>query len=461
MCPLSSQAASVDFVEVDGVPDSPTDSGLMQAPVTNTFAFLDRVTQPDISNWDKPSAPAAAWVAAHLVAAMVFISFVIAAGMQGGPGYVVVPSAWLIASSGLVAKVGWALLTNSSVKYQTPRVSPTVKLGLMTVLTEACRISLVPAGSAGQFGFAAVIAVMIGLRFAGLDAWDGIVRDPFVYVRSAVRPLRLLAALFGCLFFATTLVVLSRLVDPLLDYTWLREHGALTSRLDQFWLVVGAAVVLALPTLFLCEGISAVGRFHAAYDRQIAEHERKEQRVRLAGEIHDRALSTAEEIGRRSTEPRVRQLADELIQQLRRLQVERRELGAPRIVRDCLTEAAQKANSRGVDFRVDAPAEVLLLTVPGKGGDWLESFVNGHLANSLRHGANRADISLSTSDGFLNATYFDDAGGYSPALALGQRRGLAELESNVKKLGGEMRFREERGRTITTATLPVHASSAG
>ncbi len=422
---------------------------------------MEHFVTPDYRGWGPPNASVVAWLAVHFTATTVFLCSIAVADPTRYPGETVFAVLWVAALSGLVVQIARHLVfeeAGTSMAYRKSPFSTSTKGGLFLVLTATTHSAIAGIGPDATGSFFAVLALTIGVRIAGLNAWEGQRKERLEYVRSVFSAKGLVITAWALLMAGVPILFMAYVVDPRLPFLK-QTHGWLMpehfSRSAQYVDFVTNLAALIIPTVFLCEAIAFIARFHDNLNARLADQERRAERAEFAVTLHDRALNLARELRRRSPDAENLRLATLLEGELRTLQIEARSSDEPRPVESCVLNALRFATEYGIDVEVNAEEEVLRFELEPDRAATVESLLLVHFGNSFTHAATVATVILTVTENVLTFEYFDDGGGYDPEVALSKGGGLSTARGRVMELGGKLVFDRLHHLTRTYATVPL------
>lgn len=446
-----------------------TDSGRLRAISSAGRLVEFVVTPPTGGGEDLPRASVATWVLTHFCVVVMFGLPVIAVGWDRSCLWaVLVLLGWLAMASGLCFRLLLLLIGRSGRRPSRlaprRRVPPELKLGFFAFASTAGFIAAQELGWFVVVGFLATVAVTSGLRLAGLDALTGQERRRLYYLSSifslsGLLVLGSLALVMVVLFTATGALVNSSyrgMEETVEDWLGvdLRRRAQLQVLLG--WLALSPAVAL------VCEAVSAVSRYESGLNRRLIEHERREERDRIAQALHDgHILSALEDLRRRSDGPDQRRLITRLEFRLRQLQIERSAERGPRSVRSCLRQPLRGANLLGVVVHLDAEAATLDAELPDAAGSLVERLAMVQINNSSAAGAGSARLGIDDHPHHLLVTYIDDGGGFDPAEIERAGGGMSRLQYDIEQAGGTVSFERRSGGTVSRAEIRRPAGPVG
>ncbi len=364
----------------------------LRPPAATLSALTDSIVIPTLPDTDLPPASVVTWVACHFAAVGVYFSSVVVGSALSDLWRPLVITLWLLGLSGLCWRLVCQLLfrgrdninrrcrkprqagTSRATRFLRDRRSPSrirvasdSKLGSFIMLTYATYLAVTGLGPLAIGGFLAVLAFTTGLRFAGLDALAGRVREPWHYIRAVISVRGLLTFVVIIVVSAGVFVFAALTLDPFLRKSEQTVEGILgldLSRWDQFQILVIGTALLTPPALMVCEAIAAVSRHEAALVEQVGVYERRLERDGIARELHDGViLSTLREVGILATNEGQKKLIDGLDSRLRDLHLRRLAARGDRSIRVSLRRPAEQANHRGLALRLDSDQETLGLVV--------------------------------------------------------------------------------------------------
>jgi signal transduction histidine kinase len=440
----------------------------LRYPATTLASLTESIVTPALPDRGPPPASVVTWVASHFAAVGVFFSSVVL-GSATELWRPLVIGLWLAGLSGLCARLlgrllaiggrgagprrllGWG--TGSQA-----RVFGDFKLGFFLVTTYFAYLTASGIGPFAVGGFLAVLAFTIGLRFAGLDAMAGRVREPWFYVHSVVSIRGLLAFGVIAVVSAGVFLMAAVFVDPWFtpaERTVEEIFGLELSRSDQFQALVIGAVLLSPPALMVCEAIGAVSRHEAAEVERAASYERRLERDGIARDLHDgMILSTLGEIRALATDEAQKELVDGLDAKLRDLHLQRLQAREARTIRMILRRPLEQANRRGLGLNLETDGETLSLVVDDDLALLLERLMMIQIDNSIEAGAEAADVEVGFTRQTITLSYRDDGPGFDPGLVDRKAGGLARIRFDIEHAGGSMTFHHGPGRTTTEAVVP-------
>ncbi|MEE9416159.1 MAG: hypothetical protein V3V01_12815, partial [Acidimicrobiales bacterium] len=258
--------------------------------------LFDPVSESKALLWDAPGAGTLAWIAAHLTASVVFLVTLLTAAAQ--PRWVtLILVLWVALLSVLVGRVTLAVLFSKDDEFRVdsafalPLVTSPVRAALFVALAYAAFV--VPLGISSTLVGASVgfVAVTSGARFAGVDAWEGSLQPRWHYVRSVVSKSGLVAVLAFVALSGLVFAVLARYTELLAsaDVATILT-GARWSLGRQFFELMLVALSPIIPTLVVCEIISAIARYDSNLRRRVTFVERMNERIGVGDDIHDGPL---------------------------------------------------------------------------------------------------------------------------------------------------------------------------
>jgi len=210
----------------------------------------------------------------------------------------------------------------------------------------------------------------------------------------------------------------------------------------------------------------------AAARRKI-QADREQQRLHLAGELHDSLGQeliglkfSLEQLKSRSKASLGADAARILAAAIEKCMALIREvrtichgLYPPGLESFGLVPALQQLTGPGL-----SPIPVTLTTAPGLDGARFPAEVEialfriaqESLQNALKHsGATRVEMRLWVQDGHLRLAVTDDGPGFDPESAMGKGLGLISMRERVRTCGGEFNVTSAGGRTCIEASCPV------
>jgi signal transduction histidine kinase len=424
-------------------------------------AEVDRLSRPDVGGWPAPRAPVIAWAVGHLVAVLLLVVF--AATTAGGSEWwrTGVLVAWVVASSRLVIAVALFTARQSVGAEAWPprpgRMSADNTVGLFLIALFATYQVVEPLGAGVRVGFLMTAAFMLGLRAAGLDAWEGRMRRPGHYLRLPLTYEGILFVLLGTFATAFCLLVMGTLADRLVgrspeDLEWLIDDMTRTDQFVQSMAVFGLA---AGPILLMCEGVSVVARHAARLEDELAAVERHRERERLAEDLHDKSLLLASLLaGGHLVGPTAR-IARQLESELRSVHMERTEFIVDRPIDATLTRTLALAADIGVevDLSIDDVARNRELSAQISG--LLERLLWNQVANSAKYGGRRAVLEVGIDASNCHVRYWDDGSGFDWREALHRSGGLSRVTAAIMRVGGNVYWRQVDGATVCSARVPL------
>ena len=359
-----------------------------------------------------------AWLTTHLAALVVYEATLVGS-MSAHPWRCLMLSVWLVGLSGLAIRTAGELRGSVDegggvvprTRLPSFRLGPSLKANLFLLNAPFAQAVVSPLGSPARLGFLAVIALTIGARVAGLDAWAGIDRPPLHYLRSLFAWRSAIFLVQAVAITALVLWLMSRFVDPHLPDDGGRATqllGGRLSRRTQFIEFTAGVSILAVPTIAECELISAIGRFHHAINARLAASERRSQRQEVAGVLHDRVLALAAQVRQRCVADDHRSLAAALENELRLLQVEQTDRRTVRSAAACMERGLAMATAAGIEVHLESSNTTLDVPLAGDRAWVLERLALVHIGNSQTAGARNAYIRLTTDELGLEFTYYDD-----------------------------------------------------
>jgi hypothetical protein len=414
---------------------------------------------PEFHEWGPPNAPVVAWIAVHFTAVMVLLTTIALADPTAHFGETLIAMLWVAAISGLVMRVVRHIATqpidHSMERAESPLSSDT-KTGLFLVLTQLTYIAMAQVGPEAIGAFFAVLAISVGVRIAGLEAWEGSPKHRFDYVRKvfSLRGFGVLAMVFliAGLNFGVLYLVTERFPALKADSGWLTPVN--TSQFHQWREFVLNVLSLVLPTLALCEMVASIASFHSRLNERLAFQERRAERAEFAVALHDKAINLAGQIRRRAKDPEHQRLARLLERELRELQLLNR-TSSERSVEACLETALRFANEYGLHVTVNAEEDALRVLLEPSRASTVESLLLVHIGNSANHAAASATVVFTKLGDSLRFEYFDDAGGFDPEIALRKAGGLTTSRHALSKIGGSLDFDRLNHLTRSRAFIPL------
>ncbi|MCP3988456.1 MAG: hypothetical protein GY724_05265 [Actinomycetia bacterium] len=457
----------------------------LRSPAAALSALTDSIVTPTLPDNELPPASVATWVASHFAAVGVYFSSVLVGSAKSDLWQPLVIVLWLIGLSGLC----WRLLcrlvfvprgasdTSHRNREQTSwaasflprslrargalggtRVASDLKLGFFIMSTYAAYLAVNSLGPFAIGGFLAVLAFTIGLRFAGLDALAGRVREPWYYTRSVLSVRALLTFGVVVVVSAGVFVFAALAIDPFLRQSEQTVEGILgldLSRWDQLQNLVIGTMLLGPPALMVCEAIAAVSRHEAAVVEEVASYERRLERDGIAGDLHDGViLSTLSEVRALATSDNQKNLIDGLDAKLRDLHLRRLETRDDRSIKASLRRPLEQANRRGLTLSLETDRETLALVVNGTFAHLIERLMMIQINNSIEAEAGGAGVRIASEEETITVAYWDDGGGFDPVLIDRKPGGLARVRFDIDHAGGSLQFHQRAGRTVAEATLP-------
>lgn len=405
--------------------------------------LIERLAAPPVESWGPPRAACAAWAAAHLTAASLAISVLTVAASADQAWRAIPLLLWVVPASGLVARISVRIMVpaRASSNVTTRKRSPNLVAGTYLVLTQFTYDTIRPVGTFAVVGFVGLVVLTLGARAAGLDAWDGVHRAPGHYLRLLVSARSIIPVL---LFFATSAAVFwlsSVLVDRVVEPGGLEKLiGPSSSRLEQYGQFVLVVLIVSVPALGVCEGIAAVARYHRTLDALQSEETRRKVRAHFAQRVHNRALGKLDSLYRTASgDADVSSLID-LEAELRMIECDFRDRTDPVALARALDRGLQLANRAGIQIIFEPTAIIVARVLDVGVADVLEGALLILVSNSAKAGARRAKLDVHEDPAGFELAYADDAGGFDPHDALAKRRGLHDLDRQLRDIGGELRF---------------------
>ncbi len=430
--------------------------------------FYEPFVSPDYVGWNAPGAPVVAWVAIHSAASALLAAVLVASAFDGLPVTALVGLGWIAAVSGLVLRLARHLLIAATtpvgihtVSIRPRAISISAKAGCYLVITQIAYLAVRELGRDGVVLFAGVVALTVGIRVAGLDAWEGTIRPRFFYVRTVCSTRGLLNGLLvvacaGLAMWLPTLLLGSLATSD--EPIWIFPTDS--SWVERFGLFIVSLAALSLPTLLICEAIGLAARYDNRLTTLVLRQERELQQARVAGELHDRALHDVRRLRSDCSEPEHRFAASRLEAELRRLQRELEpQIASERPVRGCLARAFERANELGLEIIPLIDGHTLATVLDRSTAELLEAVSHEHVINSVNAQAATSWIEITIDEVSLVVRYEDDGGGYEPSVALERDGGLARLVRRVRASGGVFRFDARPGRTASVITLAMSRES--
>lgn len=426
-------------------------------------AFGRRLAAPPWHRWPAPSGAAAAWTATH-VAAMAVLVAALATSSWAEPWRQAVAVLWVVGTSGLVTRVAARLA------HPVPAPPPTVaaqrwvgrfpdgRSGAYIALSQATWLVIQPLGRQTVAVFVTTLALTLGARAAGLDSWEGLDRPAGFYVRALFSVRGLVAGLVALVSTAVLFWSFAVVVDPVIlpeatEQIW----GVPSSRRAQYATFVFSVAVLLPPVLVVCEAISAVGRYQRAVEDELAQEERANERLAQRDDIgkrlHGEVASLTDALDRCTTADERRAVLVDLQVTIRRLSTEfddtnrRRSVGA--VVGRAVDIGTRSRLAVGVRWATEGHA----VDLAADRASLLERLLLVLVGNSVRAGGRSATLHVSVT-ATVDVTYWDDAGGYDPDVALARGGGLADVAVRLERIGGSLAFDRYDGVTVARARMP-------
>ncbi|MEM8924206.1 MAG: hypothetical protein AAGD35_11960 [Actinomycetota bacterium] len=437
------------------------DAGRLRA-ISVAGRFVAHLVSPAPEGWDLSRASVATWVLTHVCVASLFGLTVMVDGVTGDrSGEAAVIVVWLVVTSGLCGRLALLLLIERGLGlgplwWRRPPFE--LVFGVFAVLTYAALVAAQTMGPGVEAAFLATLALLTGLRVAGLDALMGVERPVGFYVRS-VYSLTGAVVFAGLVLVAVVLfAVVGRVVDPRLQGMERTVEEWLAVDIDrwaQFRALVIGLLLLAPFVTLVCEAVAAVGRHEADLGRRLSEHEQRAAREVLAQGIHDGDLLSLIERARRATDELDRlRLLSTIELRLRELQVERHQDRGDRIVRSCLRRPLSAANRLGLAVELDCDVATLDHPLDHAAATLFERLMMVQFDNSFEVGATSVKIRIEYHLSVVRVTYVDDGGGFDPAEAERAGGGLARLKFDIEQSGGRLWFERGVESTSTHVVLP-------
>ena len=443
----------------------------LRYPAVTLGSLTDSIVTPVVPNREPPPASVATWVASHFAAVGVFFSAVVVGSTTSELWQPVVIGLWLAGSSGLCARLLCHLLasggTSTGRRCRTlawgeggnrSRLAGDLKLGFFLMSTYFAYLAVNGIGPFAVGGFLAVLAFTAGLRFAGLDAMAGRVREPWFYIRSVVSIRGLLALCVIVAVSAGVFFLAAVAIDPWFlpaERAVERILGLELSRSGQFRALVLGTFLLGPPALMVCGAIGAVSRHEAAVVERVVSYERRLERDGIARDLHDgMILSTLTGIMALATDDEQKEMVDGLDAKLRDLQLQRLQARAARTIRMTLRRPLEQANRRGLTMNLETDGETLSLIVDDTLALLLERLMMIQIDNSIEAGAETADVGIGFDRQTITVSYGDDGPGFDPGLVDRKAGGLARIRFDIEHAGGSVVFHQGSGRTTAEAVIP-------
>lgn len=443
-----------------------TEAGVFRAG--SDFAeFLALVASPPAAEWRLPSGTLSAWVTAHFSLGLVSSAAVLTQASSGHWLAMACFTIWFGAISGLPFRLARGLpldLSPSSVT-PSPRLrSSDMKLGVFLLLTALTFQSVGQIGLSASAAFVTTLVTCSALRIVAIDAWSRSEepREPWFYIRKLFSAQGLVAGVLLLLSTGLVFLAFRLFVDPMISEDageFAEVFGGSWSRSGQFVELSLLISLLSAPTVVLGEGLSTVHRFEQGFRTRLVIAEQRDERDRLAGEIHNTVLFGAKRLVVLSDSHEAKAAAAQLVRQLRTIQLFRNPGDPSRPIREYLREPLQLASESGLYIDLQVADQLLDSTPVPFIGQCVQESTAQFVANSIQEGASEASLCVQTTIAGVEIIYSDGGPAFDANDAMSEGGGLAMLRRLVETAGGSLTFALAGGRTIQHVIVPIGGPS--
>ncbi|MCP3877295.1 MAG: hypothetical protein GY701_02710 [Sulfitobacter sp.] len=424
------------------------------------LTYMEGSAAPPVEGWATPGAAVTAWLTAHLATATMF-AVVLASGALADPTWGhAVAGGWLLVASGLVGRVALRIVRPSSgslgCRGPSQHLSGSVRVGLALAATGAAAL-VMPEDL--TLPFVATLPLLVGARFAGLDAWSGLLRPSGFYRRAVLSR----SGLGQVLFWLTTLALYflglwGFLVDGVLRDLQVPE---LAPRSAQY-LQVAVLIALSPAAVAVCESIAAIARHEARLNKALGAKERARQQAVTARQLHDRALSLIPVLRMvPASHPAFGEALDELDTNLRQVLFENRLATGDLQLHHCFDRSVKHARLGSVDMSIEVRGIDTSASVEERAGVLIDRVLHELSSNALKAGATEIDARVLADEGLLLIEVIDDGSGFDPDQVGHLGGGLSSLTHALGRAGGSLDVSNTDEGSCVRATLPTARREEG